>query len=246
MLTIKNMDELVNKFVPKRESHNVNPLACVHIFRWVSYGPSGSGKTNIVFDMVMNHLYFDKLYLYAKDLQDPKYLAMIAIFENLEEKYNEINGTDDKLIEYSDSLDDINIDNFDKNKQNLVIFDDMITESKQNQKVIDDLFVRGRKTPNCSIIYQSQSVFDTPKLLRKQANYITLLKVDKGELDEIAKRYSNGVSFEKFKELYYECISQPFGFMLIDKCTNYGPLKIRCGFDCVLKTEDDDEDKDKK
>lgn len=231
MLSIQNMDDFVNKFVEKKEYHNKNPLAPQHPFRWVAIGPTGSGKTNIVVDLVVNHLYFDKIYIYAKDLQDEKYLALIALFETLQEQYNKENEDEDEVVVYSDSLDDINVDQFDPKKQNLVIFDDMITESKKNQKIIDDLFIRGRKTPNCSLVYQTQSLFDTPPLLRKNANYFTLLKVNDSELNEIAKRYRNGVSFQEFQDLYHECMNEPFGFMVIDMKTNNKCLKLRCGFD---------------
>jgi hypothetical protein len=209
----------------------------------LAIGPTGGGKTNIVVDLIINHLCFDKIYIFAKDLQDEKYLATIALFQSVEKQYNESNETDEKIIEFSDNLEDLNIDEIDGSQQNLVVFDDMITESKKNQKIIEDLFIRGRKTPNCSIIYQTQSIFDTPPLLRKQTNYIILLNVnDEGEITEIAKRYRSGISFEKFKKLYYECISEPFGFMVIDRKSNDICMKYRCGFDrlyCPKNLEND-------
>jgi len=136
------MDKIVEQYVPKKDYKNKNPLAPQHVFRWVAIGPSGAGKTNIVMDLVLNHLYFDKIYIYAKDLEDEKYLTIIALIESLQKQYNEVNEVDDeKLIEYSDDLSDIDISQFDGDKQNLVIFDDMITESKKNQKIIDDLLL---------------------------------------------------------------------------------------------------------
>ena len=42
-------------------------------FRMLVCGPSGSGKTNLLLDMIYRLLYFDKLYLYAKNLQQSKY-----------------------------------------------------------------------------------------------------------------------------------------------------------------------------
>ena len=43
-------------------------------------GPSGSGKTNILFNLIQrqgNDNLFDKIYLYAKDLSEPKYQFLI-------------------------------------------------------------------------------------------------------------------------------------------------------------------------
>ena len=43
-------------------------------FRMLIAGPSGSGKTNTLMHMLMKPLvYFDKLYLYAKNLEQGKY-----------------------------------------------------------------------------------------------------------------------------------------------------------------------------
>ena len=42
-------------------------------------GPSGSGKTNILLNLVQQDKYnlIDKIYLYAKDLEKPKYTFLI-------------------------------------------------------------------------------------------------------------------------------------------------------------------------
>ena len=41
-------------------------------FRMLICGPSGSGKTNLLLDMIYRLLYFDKIYLYARNLQQQK------------------------------------------------------------------------------------------------------------------------------------------------------------------------------
>ena len=42
-------------------------------FRMLICGPSGSGKTNTLLHMILNLLYFDKVYLYAKNLEQSKF-----------------------------------------------------------------------------------------------------------------------------------------------------------------------------
>ena len=232
MLSIDNIDNVIDQFVEKKKHHNINELAPQHPFRLLAIGPSGAGKTNIIINLVLKYLYFDKLYLYVRDLQEDKYKFLIAFFEKLQKQYNEDNDTEDSIIEYSDNLSSLTIDQFDSELQNLVIFDDQITESKENQKIIDELFVRGRKSPNCSLIYQTQSYFDTPKLMRKQMNYLILLNVNnKRELKEIAKTYATSIDFHEFQKLYQECTNEPYGFMVIDYVTQKLPLKFRCKFD---------------
>ena len=46
-------------------------------------GPSGSGKTNLPLDMIYRLLYCDKIYLYAKNLQQSKYQYLINLFETI-------------------------------------------------------------------------------------------------------------------------------------------------------------------
>ena len=47
-------------------------------------GPSGLGKTNALLNLIQkdNNDFIDKTYLYAKDLEEPKYLLLIKKREN--------------------------------------------------------------------------------------------------------------------------------------------------------------------
>ena len=49
-------------------------------------GPSGSGKTNALLYLIEkgNNNFIDKIYLYAKDLEEPKYQLLIKKRENAE------------------------------------------------------------------------------------------------------------------------------------------------------------------
>ena len=46
-------------------------------FRMLIIGPSGSGKTNTLLHLINNLHPIDKVYLYAKDLAEPKYEFLI-------------------------------------------------------------------------------------------------------------------------------------------------------------------------
>ena len=98
-------------------------------------GPSGSGKINTLLHLINNLLPIDKIYLYAKDLREPKY-------EYLSSKREQagIKNLDDPkaFIEYSDDMDDVldDINNYNKNrdKKVLIVFDDMIADIEYNKK----------------------------------------------------------------------------------------------------------------
>jgi hypothetical protein len=68
----------------------------------------------------------------------------------------------------SNKSDIVQVDNLDKEYQNLIIFDGFVTE--KDEDLIIDLFIRGRKK-NASVIYLTQSYFSTPKDIRLECSY---------------------------------------------------------------------------
>ena len=77
----------------------------------------------------------DKIYLYAKDLSEPKYEYLIRNCENAGIKH--LNDSR-AFIEYSDTMDDVyeNIKNYNpnKNREILIVFGDMIADNMTNKK----------------------------------------------------------------------------------------------------------------
>ena len=104
----------------------------------------------------------DKIYLYARDLSEPKYQFLIKKRENAGIKhYNNPNA----FIECSHAMDDVyeNINNYNpiKKRKKLIVFDDMITDIITNkifQAIIRELFIRCRKL-NISLAFITQSYF---------------------------------------------------------------------------------------
>ena len=103
-------------------------------FRMLIIGPSGSGKTNTLLHLINNLNPIDKIYLYAKDLSEPKYEYLInrreqAGIKNLNDPHT--------FIENSNDMDDVldNINNYNKNrdKKVLIVFDGMIADIEYNK-----------------------------------------------------------------------------------------------------------------
>ena len=111
-------------------------------------GGSGSGKTNALLNLIKEQDDIDKIYLYAKDLSEPKYEFLIKRHEDAGTKHlNDL----DAFIECSNTMDDIyeNIDDYSPNKKRkiLIVFDGMIADIVTNQKFqvrIKELFIRCR------------------------------------------------------------------------------------------------------
>ena len=92
--------------------------------------PSGSGKTSALLNLTQkqdNNNLIDKIYLYAKDLSEPKYQFLIKKLEDAGIKNLDYPSA---FIEYSNTMDDFynNIDdsNPKRIRRILIVFDDMI------------------------------------------------------------------------------------------------------------------------
>ena len=180
-------------------------------------GPSGSGKTNTLLHLINNLRPIDKIYLYAKDLAEPKYEYLInkrkqAGIKNLNDPH--------AFIEYSDDMDDAydDIGNYNKkrDKKVSIVFDDMIAdiEYDKNFKImIKELFYRGKKL-NISIVFITQSYFRTLRDARLNSTHDLLTKSgNKKELKSIAEEKSGKSDFLK---MYNYCTKEPYSFMTID------------------------------
>ena len=75
-----NLDNIINK---NNEEHNKKwPHIPDHPYRILIIGGSGSRKTNTLLNLTNEQGDIDKVYLYAKDLSEPKYELLIKNREN--------------------------------------------------------------------------------------------------------------------------------------------------------------------
>ena len=93
-------------------------------------GPSGSGKTNALLNLIQkqdNGNLIDKIYLYAKDLSEPKYQFLIKKREDVGIKNLNDPST---FIEYSNTMDGVynNIDDYnpERKRKILIAFDNIL------------------------------------------------------------------------------------------------------------------------
>ena len=162
-----NLDSITNE---NNKKHNQKwPYIPDHPYRILIIGGSGSGKTNTLLNLINEQNDIDKIYLYARDLSEPKYEYLIKKREDAGIKH--LNNPK-AFVECSNTVDDVyeNINDYNPSRKRkiLIVFDDMIADimtSKKFQTVIKQLFIRCRKT-NISLVFITQSHFTVPKDVR--------------------------------------------------------------------------------
>mgnify|MGYP003422762311 CR=1 FL=1 len=125
-MLIPNYNNLINKN-NFEQFYNYMPSKS---FRMLICGPSGSRKTNALVDMLLKPLiYYDKIYLYAKNIDQEKYQLLANELNKLSVK-NKFSV--DEIYEYSNSsIKDV--DELENELQKIVIFDDYICGKNQDQ-----------------------------------------------------------------------------------------------------------------
>jgi len=155
------------------------PYMPSNTFRMLVCGPSGCGKTNTLMQMLYNLLYyFDKIYLYSQNLEQPKHQELLQAFAPISQEcgYDVIEGSNDEIMPVT-QLDDDN--------QKIVIFNDFVCE--KNQSPLIEYFIRGRHK-NCCVIYLSQSYYLTPKDIRlKCSHFCMFVSLRAAEINRMGK-----------------------------------------------------------
>ena len=185
-----------------------------------NYGGSGSGKTNTLLHLINEQKDIDKIYLYAKDLSEPKYEYLIRNRKNAGIKH--LNDSK-AFIECSNTMNDVyeNIDDYNPKIKIkiLIVFDDMIADimtNKKFQSIIKELFIRCRKL-NISLVFITQSYFSVPKDVRLNSTHYLIMKINnRRELQNIATNHSVDIDYKDFMKIYRKCIKGPYFLLAID------------------------------
>ena len=176
-----------------------------HLYRLLIIRGSGSGKTNTLLNLINEQHDIDKIYLYTRDLNEPKYEILIKKYKDAGIKHLNDPNT---FIEYSNMMNDVyeNIHDYNSSRKRkiLIVFDDMITDimtNKRFQAIIKELFIRCRKS-NISLVFLTQSYFSVPKDVRLNSTHYLIMKINnKRELQNIAINHSADVDYGDFMKI---------------------------------------------
>lgn len=157
-----------------KELLHKNELIPNGVWRAILCAPSGAGKTNLMLNLIYDMLRFDKIYLYARNSEQTVYQDLI---KHLEKIAADADVDINEIFHFGSSLDDVvPVDNIDKNKVNVVIFDDFLLA--KDQSVIEDYFVRGRHK-KCITFYLAQSYSAIPITVRRNTRLYMFWKASR-------------------------------------------------------------------
>jgi hypothetical protein len=100
-------------------------------------------------------------------------------------------------------------------KQVLLVFDDQVAERYQEK--ISEYFLRGRKVAGgITMCYLSQKFFGINTLIRRQFNYVIILKLSGAkDMKQIIANYSLGLDPDDIVKLYKDATREKFNFLKI-------------------------------
>ena len=193
-----NLDSITNE---SNKEHNEKwSYIPDHPYIIIIIGGSGLGKTNALINLINEQNDIDKIYLYARDLSEPKYEYLIKKREDAGIKHlNNPNA----FIECSNTMDDVyeNIHDYNSSRKRKILI------------VFDDMFIRCRKL-NISLVFITQSYFSVPKDVRLNTTHF-IMKINKRELQNIPINHCADIDYQDFKKIYRECAKELFNFLTI-------------------------------
>ena len=152
-------------------------------------GGSGSGKTNALLNVISNRPDIDKIYLYAKDPYEAKYQYLI---KKREKVGLDLFKNPKAFMQHSNDIQDVykNIEDYNprKNREVLIVFDDMIADMINNSRKL-----------NISIVFITKSYLKVPKHVRFNSTHFSIMKIpNKRELLQITLNHSSDIDFKDF------------------------------------------------
>lgn len=98
----------------------------------------------------------------------------------------------------------------------LVVLDDLLTETMSNKEAVAEMWTRISHHSNITFILLTQSLFDTPRLVRNNTHYLVLFKplLDKLNVISLGRQiFPDNLKF--FLSCVDDATSKPFGFIII-------------------------------
>jgi GTPase SAR1 family protein len=196
-----------------RKHHEIFPN---NIFCVIT-GSTGSGKTNLLVHLLKeeNLLNYYHVYVYSATLHQPAYEHLKEYYNTLEKLIKQKLNQSIRIAHFFDVDTDIqNPSELDKDKNHVMIFDDVMME---HQDIIKQYFCQGRHS-NVNVFYLCQSLHKLAKhCIRDNANMFILFRQDDKTLKYFYETHISGdMEFAEFKNFCDGAWMKKHGFVVIN------------------------------
>jgi len=229
-MAITNMYERMPKdFLDKVDNPNFELHKLKIPMRMCIVAPSGSGKTNFLINLIS---------LFSKGKKGTFSTINIITRNKDEPLYKWILTKTDQIIIKEGLSNTPKLDDFDKEKNHLVVWDDLVLS--KDLSMVENYYIRARKL-NVSVIFISQSYFKIPKVIRNNCSYMVLLKLSgQREVNLILSEFGLGITKDELMEFYAYATREKFSPLIIDMEADPAD-RFRKGFtDILAKRKDPD------
>ena len=219
----------IKKYVTKYHNPKFEDTQIEIPFRMGVISPSGGGKTQFLLNYISKSTDTFGHIIVVFKAQEP-------LYEFLRDKIGSKNITFYTKLTELPNPNDLNMGK----KQILLIFDDQIAERVQTK--IEEYFLRGRKVGGgISMCYLSQNFFQIPTLIRRQFNYVIILKLSGSkDMKSIIQNYSLGLDANEIVKLYKDATKEKFNFLKIAVEERDDNKRFSHNFTSFYKISDED------
>jgi hypothetical protein len=220
-------DVMPKELLPKADNPNFSLHHLELPFRAVIVAPSGSGKTNFLLNLIAlfskGRGTFSSITILTRVADEPLYNFLKLKAENIQIKEGLSNTPP--------------LDKFDKDENHLVVWDDLVLA--KSLEMVENYYIRARKF-NVSCIFISQSYYHIPTMIRKNCNYIVILKLGSGkrEVRCIMSEFGMGLDQEQVMNMFEYATDTKFVPFIVDMNTTDKYKKFRKGFLEILNPND--------
>jgi len=168
--------------------------------------PSGGGKSNALCNLIhyMKNTFEDITIITGGDPDEPLYKMLVKKLNKMEEGLEPV-----RVIAGLQNTPPVM--DFDPASNHLVVFDDIVNIRKQPQA--EEYFKFGRKR-GCTCVYISQNYYTTPIFIRRQFNYLFILKMNSNkDCGRIISECSLELTKQQLFGLYKYCTSERMNFL---------------------------------
>jgi hypothetical protein len=201
-----------------------------------------SGKSNCVLNMVVRSEFYgddfdgDNIFIVSGSLENDEKLKNLVKAKDIPEENLMLEYDEETLTELYDMLKEEynqSIENKEKPKNKLIIFDDMSFDGSLKAKahgIINKMYMNGRHI-NLSTIITAQKYSDIGTSTRENANGLVLFKCSNKQLDLIESDHNYLLNKKDFQKMFRDATDEKHTFFVVNYTNDKNSMYQDSNFD---------------